>query len=127
MAALSYEATRGTYNLTLEANGALSPLINTLTGELQVAGRGQLAGNLRYHKTIGTLTVDAYQTLPTDRPLATRLIGGGMVVGQLLTTWLSIGGAARLQHQRLEGSTLSLPLQWALSASLRAQLRTLRF
>jgi hypothetical protein len=126
-AALGYEAVRGTFNLTLEASGAVSPLINTLTGQLQVAGRGQLAGNLRYHQTTGILTVDAYQTLPPDAALATRLIGGGVVIGQLLTTWLSLGGAARLQHQRLEGSPLSLPLQWALSVSLRGQIRTLRF
>ncbi|MET0340714.1 MAG: hypothetical protein ABW252_06915 [Polyangiales bacterium] len=126
-AGLSYEAARGTYNLTLDANGAVSPLINTLTGELQLAGRGQLAGNLRWHDTSCSLSVDAYQTIPPNRDLATRLIGGGLIVGQLLTTWLSIGGAARLQHQRLEGSTLTLPLQWALSASLRAEVPTLYF
>lgn len=125
-ASVSQEASRGFFHTTLSAGAALGPRVNTLTGELLLVAQGQATASLRHDLTTVALTVDAFQSLPTDEPLAARVIGGTLLGLQTLNEWLDIAASARLQDQRLEGSTLSLPLQWAVGVGVRVHAPTQR-
>jgi hypothetical protein len=108
-------------NGALQAGASLAPNVNVLTGELQLAVQGSASAGVQRKRSAAELTADALQTLPADATRATRVVGGGIRLTQQTAEWLLLFAGLRLQHQQIADTSLSLALQWAITAGCTLQ------
>lgn len=117
----------GRFKATTQLGAGVSPLVNLLSGELQMTARASASFGVSINKTSLQLALDGYQTLPIDAQRASRIGGVGLRLSHEVTKWLDLVAGSRVQAQRVGAAPNGVPPQWVVSAGLGLRAPPLRF